>query len=282
MAVEGFTVIDCHHHVGTLEAQGLRFGEQSPGSDPMEVDLALRLKNMGRLGADQAILIPGHGYLRPAGAEDTRRVNDGIARYRDQRPDCFPAALGIAEPLHGAAGLAELRRMRDELGLVGLSVHARFQGVQTDSPLVIALVVEAVSLGLVPFIHAVDGVPDEALWRVKEVARRVPESPVVVLDALGGSEHARQAVIIGQETQNLIFDTSLAHHYMFVEMLLSAIGHERLVFGTDYYSMMPGPQPSTVLDELIAGSLADDHKASVLSGNLRRVLQLGVRGNGSE
>jgi hypothetical protein len=229
---------------------------------------------MDRYGVDQAILIPGHGYLRPDGVADTRRVNDGIAIYRDKLAERFPAALGIAEPLHGAAGIAELRRMREDLGLVGLSVHARFQGVQTDSPLVVNLVKGAAELGLVPFIHAVEGVPDEAIWRVQQVARAIPNTTVVVLDAFGGAEHARHAVILAQETPNLVFDTSLAHHYLFIEAMINAVGHERLVFGTDYYSMMNSPQHAMVLDELLASELPDAHKTAILSGNIRRILAL--------
>ncbi|HEV8295735.1 MAG TPA: amidohydrolase family protein, partial [Acidimicrobiales bacterium] len=250
MTIAGFRVIDCHHHVGSLEAQGFTFAGGGTGADPVTVELERRLASMDRFGVDQAILIPGHGYLRPDGVADSRRVNDGIAAYRDGLPERFPAALGIAEPLHGAAGIAELTRMRDDLGLMGLSVHARFQGVQTDSPLVLNLVRAAANLGLVPFIHAVEGVPDEAIWRVQQVARAIPDTTVVVLDAFGGAEHARQAVHIALETPNLVFDTSLAHHYLFVEAMINAVGHERLVFGTDYYSMMHSPQHAMVLDEL--------------------------------
>jgi predicted TIM-barrel fold metal-dependent hydrolase len=273
MTIAGWRAIDCHHHVGSLEAQGFDFGGAA-NADPMAVDFERRTSAMDRQGVDQAILIPGHGYLRPDGVADTRRVNDAVAAYRDRAPDRFPAALGIAEPLHGAKGIAELRRMRDELGLVGLSVHARFQGVQTDSPLVLALVRAAVELGLVPFIHAVEGVPDEAIWRVQQVARAVPDSPVVVLDSFSGAEHARQAVIIAQETPNMMFDTSLAHHYLFVDAMIRAVGAERLVFGTDYYSMMPAPQPSVVLDGLLASDVTGSGKEAILSGNLRRILRL--------
>jgi predicted TIM-barrel fold metal-dependent hydrolase len=274
MTVDGFTVIDCHHHVGTLEAQGMTFGDLPPGADVAAVELERRLAAMDRHGVDQAILIPGHGYLRPGGVADSRRVNDGIARYRDANPDRFPAALGIAEPLHGAAGVAELGRMRDELGLVGFSVHARFQGVQTDSPLVLDLAREAADLGLVPFVHAIDGVPDEAIWRVQRLAQAIPDTPVVVLVAFGGTEHARQAILMARDTPNLVFDTSTAQHYLFVEAMIEAAGHERVVFGTDYYSMLPSHQHAMVLDEVVASALPDDHKAAILGGNIRRILGL--------
>jgi len=274
LTVEGFTVIDCHHHVGSLEALGFKVDAGPGGVDGATIELDRRLASMDRHGVDQAILIPGHGYLRPEGVVDTRRINDGIATYRDKLPGRFPAALGVAEPLHGAAGVAELRRIRDELGLLGFSVHARFQGVSTDSPLVLALVRAAAELGLVPFVHAVEGVPDEAMWRVQQVARAVPDTTIVVLDAFGGSEQARLAVILAEQTPNLVFDTSLAHHYMFVEAMITAVGFERVVFGTDYYSMMPGPQHALVLDELVAGPLPSDQKAAILAGNLSRVLKL--------
>jgi hypothetical protein len=98
MTAAGFNVIDCHHHVGSLEAQGFKFADGAPGADPATVELERRLDSMARYGVDQAVLIPGHGYLRPDGVADSRRINDNIAAYRDQLPDRFPAALGIAEP----------------------------------------------------------------------------------------------------------------------------------------------------------------------------------------
>lgn len=278
MSVAGFTVIDCHHHVGDLAAQGFRFAGVPEGADPATVELERRLVAMERIGVDQAVIIPGHGYLRPDGVADTRRVNDAAAAYRDRDPARFPAAVGIAEPLHGAAGVAEVRRIRDELGMVGLSVHTRFQGVTTDSPLVVALVAAAAEVGLVPFVHAVDGVPDEALWRVQQLARTVPDTTIIVLDALSGNEHARQAAVIGPDTPNLVFDTSLAHHWLFVEAMIDAVGPERLVFGTDYYSMMAAPRHALVIDELVASSLPEEDTAAILAGNLERIL--GLTGGG--
>ena len=81
MRGHGFAVLDVHHHVGdaftalggTLDSTG--------GMAPDEyerTELASRLEIMDRDDVAQAVVIPGHGYLRPDGVADTRRVNDGM------------------------------------------------------------------------------------------------------------------------------------------------------------------------------------------------------------
>lgn len=274
MSVNEVPVIDCHHHVGTLEAHGMIFSLEDNQKDLQGADRDLRIAVMKRQGVDQAVVIPGHGYLRPNGVADTRVVNDAVAAFRDSAPERFPAAVGIAEPLHGSAGLAELHRMRDVLGFVGVSIHVRFQGVQTDSPLVKALVREAADLGLVPFVHAMDGVPDESIWRVQQLAQEIPETTILVLDAFNGVEQARHATIIARETPNLVFDTSFAYHFMFVQAMIDAVGFERVCFGTDYYSMLPDPQPSVVLDHFEKHEVDLEIRQAILGGNLQRVLGL--------
>ncbi|HEV8298731.1 MAG TPA: amidohydrolase family protein, partial [Acidimicrobiales bacterium] len=127
----GFDVFDCHHHVGDVGAfLGDYLGDagtRSP-SDPLAAEMARRIEIMDGGGVRQASVIPGHGYERPNGMADTRRINDGIAAYRDARPDRFPIAIGVAEPLYGAQTLDELDRCKRELGLAGISFHTRFQG----------------------------------------------------------------------------------------------------------------------------------------------------------
>ena len=56
--------------------------------------------------------------------------------------------------------------------------------------------------------------------------------------------------------------------------MINAVGPERLVFGTDYYSMMGDPQPSVTLDKLAENDMPIEHKTAILSGNLRRILRL--------
>src|SRR3954452_6993435 len=112
-AVAEFDVFDVHHHVGrAFDALG---GELAADADATSdarlaefarIELADRLRIMDEGGVHQALVIPGHGYLRAEGIADTRRGDDEIAAYRDRTPARFPVACGIVEPTHGAASFA--------------------------------------------------------------------------------------------------------------------------------------------------------------------------------
>jgi hypothetical protein len=268
-------VVDTHHHTGSLEALGLRIWDQelSP-SDMADLEFETRLATMDATGVDQAIILPGHGYLRPEGLADTRRVNDGLAAYRDRNPARFPAAVGVVEPLYGEAGLGELDRMRNELGIVGVTFHTRFQGVSTNSPLVVRLVRHMAEIGLVPFLHALGEVPDEALWRVAEVCRAVPDTTVVALDAFSSSEQAEHALRVAAATPNLVLDTSLSHNLFGVDRFVAEFGAERLVYGTDIYSHAKPYTTNHTLDSVLESGWSDDALRAVLAGNIRRILGL--------
>ena len=135
MTAGGFRILDVHHHVGDpVQALAMPGAEGAAPPIGLDHELSVRLETMDRDGVDCALLIPGHSYLRPNGLADTRRINDGIAAYRDKTPDRFPAALGIVEPLYGRAGDEELRRIKGELGIVGVSFHTRVSGGDDRQP----------------------------------------------------------------------------------------------------------------------------------------------------
>ncbi len=272
MTVNGMRVLDVHHHVGDATVALAMPGLPEARTDSAEMQQ--RLDTMDRNGVDASVVIPGHSYLRPGGLADTRRVNDGIAAYRDTHPDRFAAALGIAEPLYGRAGDAELHRMRDELGFVGVSLHTRFQGVSTDSPLVLAQIALMGELGLVPFIHCVAEASEEALWRVQVVAKAFPDLPMVVLDVFSSHEQGTHALHAAEASPNLIFDTSLAYTVEPILRLIDRYGPHRVVFGTDLYSHPLGYDRSYVLEQFAQSRLAPDVLRDVLAGNAERLLGL--------
>jgi predicted TIM-barrel fold metal-dependent hydrolase len=278
----GFSIIDAHHHVGSVPSLMAQVSETGPQG--LELDLTpfrddsemeARLAVMSANGVDQAVVIPTHEYLRPAGTADTRQINEAIAAYQKRDPTHFPSAVGIVEPLHGRHAYDELQYVRDELGLVGVSFHARFQGVTTDSYLVRGLVERMAELELVPFIHAYAGSPDEAPWMVAELAKTMPEVTMLVLDGFSGLERsAKESSLAAAAAPNLVFDTSLAYSFDIVERFVANFGAERLVFGTDMYSSPLAYRRSTVLDQLLDSGLDDEQKQAILSFNIARILRI--------
>lgn len=272
-----FEVLDVHHHVGNAFRALGGADDATPGLDEREferIELDSRLAIMDEAAVQQAIVIPGHGYHRPDGIADTRAENDAIAAYRDRTPDRFPGAVGIVEPRDGAASLVELERCRHELGLVGISFHTRFQGVSLDSQWIITYCARMAELGLVPVLHAMNETPEEALWKLAVVARTIPDTPVIALDAFGSYEATRECFFIAEVAPNIVFDTSLSYNFDFIEDFANRFGADRVVFGTDLYSYPVGRRISHLLDQILASDLSDADKAAILAGNARRIFGL--------
>jgi predicted TIM-barrel fold metal-dependent hydrolase len=279
MRGHGYRVLDVHHHVGDafsalggdVGATGDRASEEHERS---EVDA--RLAIMDRDDVAQAVVIPGHGYLRPEGLADTRRVNDGIAAYRDRRPDRFPVAIGIVEPAYGVRGLDEVDRVDDELGLAGISFHIRFQGVSLDSQWIVRAIERMAERALVPVVHSMDETPDEALWKLAALARRFPDVTMLALDAFGSYESTRQVSFVAEVAPSIVFDTSLSYNFDFIEDFARRFGVERVAFGTDLYSWPVGRRISHLLDQIVASDLRPGEKEAILGGNARRLYALGT------
>lgn len=262
-------VIDAHHHYMPPGEDDALFGPQAAMECELYArrELEERLRAMDADGIEQAIIMPGHGYLRPHGIADTRRINNGVSAYRRAYPDRFPVALAVAEPLFGSESLAELDRASDELGLAGVTFHARFQGVPADHRLIVGLVERMAELGLVAFVHAGDS-SEEEVWRVLNLARRVPEVTMVVLDAFDRLEKVNQALVCADLGQNLVFDTAGCADYDFVRRFTARYGAQRVVFGSGRYSSTTPRKRHHVLSDLLAADLPDEDKHAIVAGNI--------------
>jgi predicted TIM-barrel fold metal-dependent hydrolase len=272
-----FDILDAHHHYGDLTEWGGTLPTAMPLGDVTReeyhaIELDTRLAAMDEQRVHQAVIIGSHSYLRPNGLADTRRVNDGVAAYCRHLPDRFPAGIGIVEPLYGEAGLPEIERVRFELGLVGISFHVRFQGVSMDGPWVHRYVERMLEVGLVPYLHAIADSPENALWKVETLAEAFPEARMVVLDGFSNYEQTREILHLAGRAPGLVFDTSLSYSFDMIRPLIREHGVDRVVFGTDVYSMVP--KARNVLAEIIDSDLETAEKSAVLGGTLRDILAL--------
>ena len=274
-----FEVFDVHHHVGDASAVlgtnvALVDSSSPPPDDAAAHEVRMRIEAMDAGGVDWAAVIPGHGYHRPNGLADTRRVNDAIAAYRDANPARFPVAVGVVEPAYGPHSLPEIDRLADELHLAGVSFHVRFQGVSLDNQWIRTYIGRIVERGLVPVIHAVPETSENPQWKVATIARAFPETTMLVLDAFGSHESSKECFHTADVAPNLVFDTSLAYGFDLIEQFARAHGPERVVFGTDLYSWPLGRRISRLLPEICESGLDDAAKRAILAGNARRLFSV--------
>ncbi len=273
----GYDLFDCHHHVGDVKAfMGDALPHEGPTTnEALAAEMNERIRIMDAGGVRQAAVIPGHGYPRPNGLTDTRAINDRIAAYRDMRPDRFPVAIGVAEPLYEAVSLAEIDRCKSELNIAGISFHTRFQGASMDSPWVLKYVGRMIELGMVPVLHAMTESPDEALWKSAQIARVFPDTKMLILDSFSTFEGTKENNDVAEMCPNLLFDTSLSYNFDFIEVFAKRFGTDRVVFGTDLYSPPLGRRISHLVPQILESSLSHEDKVKIFGGNLRQLFGIG-------
>ncbi|MBO9627448.1 MAG: amidohydrolase family protein [Microbacterium sp.] len=265
-------VVDAHQHVGTLTNSFSGALTEAPWD--AQADSDTRLGVMDDCGVRATVLFPSHSYLRADGIADTRRVNDSIAAYRDAAPDRFIGAGGIVEPLYGERGLAEIDRMKEELGMVAVSFHTRFQGVTLTSPWVERYIARIVELGMVPVLHAIADHPDEALWRVLALAPTFADTEMLVYDGFSCMHRVAECLEVARAAPNLVFDTGLAKDVDFIAAWIAEFGPDRLVYGSDLYTPRQSHRQAAVLTAIREAPISEEAKRKVAGETIVRVLGL--------
>jgi predicted TIM-barrel fold metal-dependent hydrolase len=161
------------------------------------------------------------------------------------------------------------------LGLLGIGFHNAQQGVPIDSPLMLKLIEKIADAGMTPFIHAL-GNPLESIWQVDGLAARFPETPMIILDVFHEITQIRALPEIAQRRRNLYFDLSLMLSFELMgQPAVEAVGAERFMFGTNFYSWPAMREPiGRPLEQILESTLSDNDKAAILGENAIKVLGL--------
>jgi predicted TIM-barrel fold metal-dependent hydrolase len=262
-------IFDIHHHLGSLSG-----GSLQEGDGWQERDYANRVRIMDANGVTQSAILAATGYIQADGIKDTMRSNDVVAAYRKRDPRRFPVACGIVEPLHGARSLGELERMKHELGLQGVVWHNRFQGLAVDHALMRPLLKKVGELDLVPLIHTNAESNLEAVWRLERLAVEFPELTFVALDALTTNTNSQLALDIAKRTKNILFDTAHVRGAGYIRQFVEAVGSQRLLFGSLFYSHPASYEHCHTLAEISEAKISDQDKANILAQNSKTLFKL--------
>lgn len=263
------SVFDCHQHYGRLYMDPAAADPQDDDWATREIDS--RLSAMEQLGVERALVMPANDYPSAEGIVDTRRVNDGLRAYIDQHPARFPGGIGVAEPRHGMRGLDEIRRCVEELHLLGVQYHCRFQGIPTDHPWMFRHLEVLEEMNAIAFIHSHADSKFESTLALGNLASSFPDLRIVVLDAFSGHHHSLECLDLAERCTNLRFDTAMAYNLLPLQEFVRRFGAERLLYGTDIYSypltFRTAHSPTAVQEAF------GDDSAKILGGNLADLLE---------
>ena len=129
-------------------------------------------------------------------------------------------------------------------------------------------------LGLVPVVHWMNGTPEEALWKRAVIARSIPETPILALDAFSSYESMLECSFSAEVAPDILFDTTLSYNFDFIEDFAHRFGAGGVVFGTNLYSGPVGRRISSLLPRTLASSLPAEDKDAVLAGKVRRLFRV--------
>ena len=271
-----------------------------------------RIADMDAAGVDMQIISPVPPAVYYSLEADaclwfSRRLNDGIAQTVKKYPSRF---LGMATvPLQAPdTAVAELDRAINELGLRGVEILSNVNGRDLDSPELLPFFKEVEALDVPIFIHPgqVAGADRMKKYHLGNLVGNPLDTTLAVAHIVFGGvlekfpnlkfclshgggyvpyqrgrwDHGYQVraegkVVIKHPPSHYIpllyFDT-ITHFPPALEYLISSVGADKVVMGTDYPYDMGDTHPVQTVMSL--PHVSDEDKQKILGGNAARLFKL--------
>lgn len=252
-------VLDAHAHV-------LHEGGQGAGGVVMyRGDAAGMVGLQDLLGIQKTAIM---SWVGPA-ADDPVEGNDLVARALRKFPTRY---LGVAylNPTHLTQPqlMAEVRKRVEKQGFIALKPYLKIGCPYTD-PLYQACWEYADRRGLYALLHTEGAAgPVES---VADLAKRYRRAQWVIAHTGGSFGFARRVVALMKEHPNIWAElTYTAVTNGLIEWMVSEVGDDRILFGTDAPMRDPRPQFGWV----VWADLPAASRARILGGNFRRLLAM--------
>ena len=212
-------------------------------------------------------------------AHQTAHVNEFIAETVRQSCERGYRTLGFMGMHQDCPDFAEELDRGRRLGLRGVKIHPDIQGVNIDDPRLYELY--SLVEGEMPvYFHMGDDRPQYRYSAPERLVRVLKDFPRLVVGAahFGGYKAWDEAVPLLRGRERVWFDTSSALWAMSASSareIVSQLGCERLMFGTDY-PVTETAEEIRLFDRL---GLGDKEREDVLWNNAQRFLDLDGTGD---
>jgi hypothetical protein len=254
-------IVDVHAHIGRTISSGE--GQSADGC----------LEAMAGAGIGKAFLSPVAGGRQVDGVLDTMRENDAIAAAMRAHPDRFPIGLAGVEVRHEERALEELERAFRTLGLHGLAFHAIFQGFTVGAGGVLDPLLDlADQRGALCLMHAMPeagGFSMESPRAIGALAARYRNVTFIMGHPAITEDQRAVAMEAAAGRENLHLDLAFQHSSETVEVLVRALGAERILFGSD----SPFRDPKATIASVQAARISDAQKERILGANARELIE---------
>jgi hypothetical protein len=278
-------IIDFHTHIFSDEMRGSRsdYLEQDSWFATLYADPKHRLASaedvvasMEAAGVDRTVIMGFPWHKGSTCREHNDYIIDAVRRFPDK-------LIGFAciQPLD-ARDAQELDRCLSA-GLMGLGeLGPDGQKFDIEDRWVLQASVEVLQHHKRPLLvhssepigHTYAGKGQTFPWRLLKLAQNFPELQIVLAHWGGGLPFYELMPEVREATRNVYYDSAASTYlYSFdiFPVVASLIGHERLLWGTDY----PLLSQAKFLDRVRSSGLAPGQLDAVLGGNAARLLRLG-------
>ena len=253
-------VIDVHAHIGRTVAIGAAHTHTE------------YLETMHSAGIDVAVLSPMAGGRQAEGVRDTMRENDAIADAVREHPTRFPVGLATVEVRHEEKAIEELRRAYDELGLHGVAFHAMFSGFSVGQGTVLdpllGLTNERAGLCLMHAMPEAGEFSMESPRAIGDLASRYPAVTFIMGHPAMTADQRAVSVEAAIGRENIYLDLAYQADPQTVEVLVRALGAERLLFGSD----APFRDPAATIRSIEAAQITDAEREQILHLNAAELI----------
>ena len=254
LASLGWNIVDAHAHLGPTGG----FYIPTPDATTM-------VEMMDRLGIAITGISAHLGLVC-----DYIRGNELTAEAVQRFPQRFFGYV-TPNPHYGEEAIRELERGLDELGLQAIKLHPSLHNYAVDAPICEPIWRFAEERKALVLIHTWVGDARCHPGLFGKLAKAYPHVRFLLGHSGGPIEGKQEAIAVAQEHENIYLEicTSLLFGSE-VEEMVSKVGAERVVFGTD----VPWLDPRFVLGKLAYSNLSDEQLRLILSENIRRLLSL--------
>jgi len=208
-------IIDAHTVWHTYEKQRIRFSAKE------------FIAALNRFEIERAMVCAPF-YLR----SDYILGNDRILELMDRYPEKVIGFCSL-NPLFEEEAISELERCLKK-GMKGIKLHSDISKIPYDDPRTFPIVEKAIDMDIPLFLHT----GEDSIEQAKFISCKFPEATFIFAHI--GNKAWRKTISFAKDHQNIILCTSgLIFDRGFLEESVSAVGDERVVYGSDFVLVNP-------------------------------------------